>query len=347
MYVPKALLNEGETFPETCHTSVQTIASEWKAGVNAGGRPGFCLATRSESTTFKYNPSFSFKADAEKLILQMYQPDTRGDPSPQRPWADIYLYLLDPNDPASPPPKRILYLQRRQQYVTIDIEPGKEYQLIASAWGAGVTGRFWVSAAAKGLEFKPLLPSTAPDAAAVEQMGTAALHADSRTALCVKCGKGPITGPYFELDEGQCHSECHDAYVLERKKCIAPKCAYCEDRILDESWSVFTADDGGSKINVHKGCVDDYQASKAPKCVQCKEALVGGYVVLGDANLHQECVDVYREAQAPKCPQCNKAVLGSFYPYGPDETISGVDEKVHVECSAAYDEAVQAAKARP
>ena len=58
----------------------------------------------------------------------------------------------------------------------------------------------------------------------------------------------------------------------------------------------------------------------------------------------QECVDPYRESIAPKCPQCNGPVTGSYYPYGPDETASGNDEKVHVDCSDAYDAAVRAAK---
>ena len=65
----------------------------------------------------------------------------------------------------------------------------------------------------------------------------------------------------------------------------------------------------------------------APKCEQCKEALVGGYVVLGGVNLHEGCVDPYREAQAPKCPQCGKAVMGSYYPYTSDQTSSGKDEQ--------------------
>jgi DNA-directed RNA polymerase subunit N (RpoN/RPB10) len=379
MFIPKALLEEGASFADKCHTHVQTVGSEWKAGVNAGGRPGFCLASRSETTTFKYNPTFSIKADANQVIVQMYQPDTRGDPSPQRPWLDMYLYLIDPNDPTSPAPKRILYLQRRQQYVTVDVEAGKEYRLVAAAWGPGVTGRFWISAAAKGLEFNcPQLPP--PDAAAAEQMGPAALHADSRVALCVKCGQGPIKGRYYELEEGQCHSECYEDYILERKKATATKCFHCGERIMEDSWSVFEED--GSKISVHKDCAEDYRLSKAPKCEQCEEALVGGYVVLGGANLHKGCVDAYREAQAPKCPQCGKAVMGSYYPYSSDQTSSGKDEQVlapangsldcasflhsnsvlfrlpvkvliifsdqvHVECSDAYDTAVKAAKARP
>ena len=33
--------------------------------------------------------------------------------------------------------------------------------------------------------------------------------------------------------------------------------------------------------------------------------------------------------------------------YGPDETISGSDEKVHVDCSDAYDAAVQASRYPP
>jgi hypothetical protein len=114
-------------------------------------------------------------------------------------------------------------------------------------------------------------------------------------------------------------------------------------RILDSTWSVFQSGDG-TKINVHKTCVQGYQESQAPKCEQCSKALVGGYVVLGGKNMHEGCVDAYREAQAPKCPHCGKGVSGSYYPYGPDETISGKDEQVHVECSDAYDAAVQAAK---
>ena len=377
MFIPKALLEEGEGLTDTvCHVYVQTVGSEWKAGVNAGGRPGFCLTTRSDSTTFKYNPTFSIKADQNRIILQMYQPDTRGDPSPQRPWMDMYLYLIDPNDPTSPSPKRILYLQRRQQYVAIDVEPGKEYRLVAAAWGAGATGRFWISASAKGLEFN-CLQSPPPDAAAAEQMGPAALHAGSRCALCVKCGHGPIKGRYYELEEGQCHSECYEDYIIERKKATAAKCFHCDQRIMEDSWSVFEEEDG-TKINVHKECAEGYKISKAPKCEQCKEALVGGYVVLSGANLHEDCVDAYREAQAPKCPQCGKAVMGSYYPYSSDQTSSGKDEQVstpgnhslfssflhwkfiawtagqvlvswqvHVECSDAYDAAVKAAKARP
>jgi hypothetical protein len=90
MFVPKTLLEEGEDFPEKCHTHIKTVGSEWKSGVNAGGRPGFSLATHSESTTFKYNPTFSIKADVDKLILQMYQPDHRGSHDPI-PWTDMYL----------------------------------------------------------------------------------------------------------------------------------------------------------------------------------------------------------------------------------------------------------------
>lgn len=39
---------------------------------------GFCLATKSESSTFQYNPSFHIRADTDKIILQMFQSDTRG-----------------------------------------------------------------------------------------------------------------------------------------------------------------------------------------------------------------------------------------------------------------------------
>lgn len=59
------------------------------------------------------------------------------------------------------------------------------------------------------------------------------------------------------MDEGQCHSECYEAYDLERKQCTADKCAHCQDRILDKTWSVFKGTDGD--ISVHKACVDSYQ----------------------------------------------------------------------------------------
>jgi L-lactate utilization protein LutB len=49
------------------------------------------------------------------------------------------------------------------------------------------------------------------------------------SALCVACGEGPIRGSYFELEEGQCHSECHEAYDLERKKATATKCTFCHE----------------------------------------------------------------------------------------------------------------------
>ena len=41
-------------------------------------RQGFCLATKSESITFQYNPSFYVKADVDKIMLQMFQSDHRG-----------------------------------------------------------------------------------------------------------------------------------------------------------------------------------------------------------------------------------------------------------------------------
>lgn len=260
----------------------------------------------------------------------------------------MYLYLMPADgddDSADGKPKRIMYLQRRQQFTEIDVEPGKEYRLIATAWGVGVTGRFWISAAAKGLELK-ILRSPEPDETAAQLMAAKEGSLGGPTALCVCCGKGPISGSYFELEEGQCHSDCHESYDLQRKQCTAPKCGHCTERILDTSWSVFEGD-GGAKIDVHKACVDGYREAQAPKCEQCNGPLVGGYVVLGGKNMHADCVDAYREAIAPKCPQCNKPVTGSYYPYGPDETISGQDEKVHVDCSSEYDAAVNAAKARP
>jgi hypothetical protein len=39
MYIPKSLLQEGQDFPDICHTHIKTVGSEWKPGVNAGGRP--------------------------------------------------------------------------------------------------------------------------------------------------------------------------------------------------------------------------------------------------------------------------------------------------------------------
>lgn len=351
MYIPKLLLEEGEAFPDRCHTHIQTVGSEWKPGVNAGGRPGFCPATKGDSTTFKYNPSFSLKTDAEKVLLQMYQPDQRGSQEPM-PWADMYLFLLDESattdadgNACEPQPKRIMSLNRRQKFIEIDVEPGKVYRLIATAWGTGVSGRFWISAAAKDVELG-LLESPKPDEAAAELMAAKEGPASGPEALCVHCGEGPITGSYLELEEGQCHSDCHEAYDLERKKCTAPLCGHCAERILDSTWSVFKGDDG-AKLPVHTACVDAYKESQAPKCEQCAAALIGGYVVLGGKNLHSDCVDAYREAIAPKCPQCNKAVLGSYYPYDAGDTISGNEEKVHVDCSDDYDTAVREAQARP
>ena len=158
-----------------------------------------------------------------------------------------------------------------------------------------MSGRFWISAAAAGLELT-CLASPEPDADAAAQMATKEGSQGGPSALCVMCSKGPISGSYFELEEGQCHSECHEAYDLERKKSTAAKCEFCHERILDSTWSVFSGDDGG-KINIHKSCADGYQESKAPKCEQCTLPLTGGYCVLGAANLHQDCVDAYREAQ--------------------------------------------------
>ena len=76
------------------------------------------------------------------------------------------------------------------------------------------------------------------------------VHTCARARVCV-------VGSYFELEEGQCHSECHESYAMERKKCTAPECAHCQERILDDTWSVFNEEDG--KSNVHKDCVQGYQ----------------------------------------------------------------------------------------
>ena len=74
----------------------------------------------------------------------------------------------------------------------VDIEPGKEYRLVAAAWGVGDQDRFWISAAAKGLEFD-CLESPAPDEAAAMQMASNPML-DGPEAKCVKCGLGPIRG---------------------------------------------------------------------------------------------------------------------------------------------------------
>ena len=55
------------------------------------------------------------------------------------------------------------------RFKEISVEPGKAYRLIAAAWGAGVTDRFWISAAAKDLEFY-CVESPTPDEAASVQM---------------------------------------------------------------------------------------------------------------------------------------------------------------------------------
>ena len=62
------------------------------------------------------------------------------------------------------------------------------------------------------------------------------------------------------MEEGQCHSECHEQYSLQRRKCTAPECEHCKERILEDSWSVFKEEDG--KINVHKECVQGYKGTQ-------------------------------------------------------------------------------------
>lgn len=233
----------------------------------------------------------------------------------------------------------------RRRYVEIDVEPLKEYHLIAATWGPGVADQFWISAAARDLEIKCLQCSTPPSEEAARAMATKPGAAGGPSALCVMCKKGPITGTYFELEEGQCHSECHEEYSRQRKQATAPTCAHCQQRILEDGWSVFKGADG-SKTNIHTGCVDGYRESLAPKCSHCAKALVGSYCKLGGAELHQECVAPYREATAPKCPECLQSVTGSHYPYKAHETLSKTEEKVHVECSAAYDRRVRMEESR-
>ena len=38
------------------------------------------------------------KANADKLIIQMFQPDHRHLGEKAVPWTDMYLYLIDPSD---------------------------------------------------------------------------------------------------------------------------------------------------------------------------------------------------------------------------------------------------------
>ena len=64
---------------------------------------------------------------------------------------------------------------------------------MATAWGPGVADRFWISAAAKGLELY-CLESPTPDEAAARQMVAQAGPACGPEALCVMCGQGPISG---------------------------------------------------------------------------------------------------------------------------------------------------------
>ena len=64
---------------------------------------------------------------------------------------------------------------------------------MATAWGPGVADRFWISAAAKGLELY-CLESPIPDEAAARQMVAQAGPASGPEAVCVMCGQGPIRG---------------------------------------------------------------------------------------------------------------------------------------------------------
>jgi hypothetical protein len=119
-----------------------------------------------------------------------------------------YLWFNDPEvymDEPGDTPQRKLYLQRRQQHITLTgLTPGKTYELVVTTWAAGVPGRFWLSAcAAEGDVSLKLLPSghhssdgRADQSPSAEESAlmTDAAHSSCRQSCCVQCGQGPISG---------------------------------------------------------------------------------------------------------------------------------------------------------
>jgi hypothetical protein len=118
-----------------------------------------------------------------------------------------YLWFNDPEvymDEPGDTPQRKLYLQRRQQHITLTgLTPGKTYELVVTTWAAGVPGRFWLSAcAAEGDVSLKLLPSGHHNDGRADQSPSAeesalmtdAAHSSCRQSCCVQCGQGPISG---------------------------------------------------------------------------------------------------------------------------------------------------------
>eukprot|EP01050_Picozoa_sp_SAG11_P011986 SAG11_NODE_1305_length_5246_cov_7.559161_1_plen_1036_part_10 len=126
------------------------------AGQSAGGRLG--------QKTFKHNPRFTFSSATSTAYLSVFQRDCRCLLHDE--WLDLYVYLFDPesDDSESFCPVQIAELTGRQRCVEIQVEPGKRYVLIVSAWEPGVEADFWISAACtRGATTLKTLPALAID----------------------------------------------------------------------------------------------------------------------------------------------------------------------------------------
>jgi len=120
----------------------------------------------------------------------------------------------------------------------------------------------------------------------------------STAPKCTHCNE-PITGKFYNTDDGKIREECYDNYRLQK----APKCFLCSKPISDVgglfSGTYYTIEDKGK---LHEECHDEYRLSAAPKCFLCSKPIsdVGGlfsgtyYTIEDKGKLHEECHDAFR-----------------------------------------------------
>ena len=132
---------------------VDGAAGTWIAGKSAGGAD-------QRSPTFQYNPTFELTGSDTKVMLTLYQPDTRHLavydtwPIQQGPSSEISLWFGMKGEPK----RKLVYVQSDYRFATyhsdLQILAGRVYEITVATHFPGVEGVFAFTACGKDVEIK-------------------------------------------------------------------------------------------------------------------------------------------------------------------------------------------------
>ena len=155
------------TFSDDHLARVDGAAGTWVAGKSAGGAD-------PRLSTFRFNPSFELTGSTTKVMLTLYQPDTRHLavfdtwPIQQGPCHSVSLWFGEKGKPKN----KLLDLPHHCRLITyhkdLEISSGKVYEITVAADRPGLEGAFAFTACGKDVELKPLpFDTPSPDQAAL------------------------------------------------------------------------------------------------------------------------------------------------------------------------------------